>query len=88
MSADMKATVKKQRHSTAKGTRRGKNGFVVKLAKNGKIKRSFMYTDEPLSLTKAGAQFVVQLIDKAYTPNEATIEARKMNSAIPRLIID
>ena len=47
-----------------------------------------MYTDEPLSLTKAGAQFVVQLIDKAYTPNEATIEARKMNSAIPRLIID
>ncbi|MGN0822037.1 MAG: hypothetical protein ACI4OX_09715 [Akkermansia sp.] len=84
----MKATVKKQRHSTAKGTRRGRNGLVVKLAKNGKIKKSLMYTDEPLSLTKAGAQFLVQLIDKAYTPNEATIEARKLNSAIPRLVID
>ena len=83
----MKATVKKQRKAP-NGKRGGKSAFVVKLAKNGKVKKSFVYADEPLALTKAGAQFIVQMIDKAYTPNEATLEARKLNAAISHLVID
>ena len=47
-----------------------------------------MCTNELHPLTKAGAQFIVQLIDRAHTPNEATLEARKLNSAIPRLELD
>ena len=84
----MMAPVKKQRYSTAKNSLRCKKGNVVKSEKVRKIKTSFMCTNELLPLTKAGAQFIVQLIDRAHAPNEASLEARKMNSAIPRLVID
>lgn len=47
-----------------------------------------MCTNELLPLTKAGAQFIVQLIDRAHTPNEASLEARELNLAIPRLVLD
>ncbi len=82
------ALVKKQRYSTAKNSLRCKDGNVVKSEKFRKIKKCFMCTNELLPLTKAGAQFIVQLIDRAHTPNEATLEARKLNSAIPRLELD
>lgn len=82
------APVKKQRYSTAKNSLRCKDGNVVKSEKFRKIKKCFMCTNELLPLTKAGAQFIVQLIDRAHTPNESTLEARKLNSAIPRLELD
>ena len=82
------APVKKQRYSTAKNSLRCKKGNVVKSEKFRKIKKCFMCTNELLPLTKAGAQFIVQLIDRAHAPNEASLEARKLNSAIPRLVID
>ena len=84
----MMAPVKKQRYSTAKNTLRGKNGYVVKSEKSRKIRKCFMCTNELLPLTKAGAQFIVQLIDRAHTPNEASLEARELNLAIPRLELD
>ena len=82
------APVKKQRYSTAKNSLRCKKGNVVKSEKFRKIRKCFMCTNELLPLTKAGAQFIVQLIDRAHAPNEASLEARKLNSAIPRLVID
>ncbi len=84
----MVSPVKKQRYSTAKNSLRCKVGNVVKSEKFRKIKKCFMCTNGLLPLTKAGAQFIVQLIDRTHTPNEATLEARKLNSAIPRLELD
>jgi len=83
----MKATVKKQRQTPLRGKRSGKRFLVARLAKNGKVKKSLVYTDEQLNLTRAGAQFIVQLINTEHTPNEATLEARKLNASVHRLII-
>lgn len=66
----MKATIKKQQHSTTKGVRRGRRGFVVKAIRNAKTGKKKVIMSDWQHLTKKDADIIVRLINNPPRQNE------------------
>lgn len=81
----MKATVKKQRYSTTKTSRRGRSGAVVKCIKNTKTGQKKVVLSDWQHLTKKDADIIVSLLNNPPAQNQATKEARELYLSIPQL---
>ncbi|MBR5185920.1 MAG: hypothetical protein IKW19_06455 [Akkermansia sp.] len=71
----MKATVKKQRHSTAKDSRRGRRSIVVKAIKNTRTGQKKVIMSDWQHLTKKDADIIVSLINNPPRQNEEVKKA-------------
>lgn len=83
----MRTIVKKQRKGLATGKRGGKFQAVVKLASNGKGKKSKILISDWQHLTKEDADVLVHLVNTPARPNQAMVEARARSMSIPQLEI-
>lgn len=65
--------------------RRNKEFYAVKFSKKFKPKTPRATSFGHICVSKADAQLLIELVNSPFKPNEATLEARRMNAAIPRL---
>lgn len=81
----MKERMRKTNKNAASAKRQGKEFYAAKFSKKYKPKTPCVTSYERMYVSKADAQLLMGLVNTPFRPNEATLEARRMNAAIPRL---
>lgn len=77
--------MKERTKVTGKDASFRKRRYAVKFSKKFKPKTPRTTSFGHICVSKADTQLLIELVNSPFKPNEATLEARRMNAAIPRL---